>query len=178
MPFIPGMPHWLTAITDLLFLPVVALLLAVPITREKQWSNFVFIFILLFMTVANALVHINILKLANVSPVLGNHLMVYLVIFLIVVMGGRVIPFFTDRGVAGSKTRSWKWIEILSPVSVLLVAIADLFSTNLVLTGYMALFAVVIQGSRLAGWYSNKIWSASRLDTAPGLCLDRDRIRH
>ena len=159
VPFISGMPHWLTATTDILFLPVLALLLATPIIRAKQWSNIVFIFVLLFMTAANALVHINVLNLANVSLVLGNHLMVYLVIFLIVVMGGRVIPFFTERGVAGCKTRSWKVIEILSPACVLLVALADLFSTNLVLTGYLALFAVVIQAVRLAGWYSNKIWS-------------------
>lgn len=158
-PFIPGLPGWLVATTDFLFLPVVTLLLAVPIIRAKQWSNVVFIIVLLFMAAANVMVHFNILKLATVSAVLGTHMMMYLVIFLIVVMGGRVIPFFTERGVSGSKSRSWRWIERMSPVSVFLVACADLFFTDMVITGCLALFAAVIQGIRLAGWYSNKIWA-------------------
>jgi uncharacterized protein involved in response to NO len=136
----------------------VALIIAVPIIRVKQWSNSIFIVVLLMMAMANGLVHISILKLADVSPVLGSRIMLYLVIFLIVVMGGRVIPFFTERGVAGITTRSWKWIERLSPLSILILALADVIYGDRILTGYFALIAMMIQAIRLAGWYSHKIW--------------------
>lgn len=158
-PFIVDLPAWCVATADILFLPLVALIIAVPIIRAKQWNNSIFIVVLLVMAVANVLVHVSILKLADVSPLLGNRIMLYMVIFLIVVMGGRVIPFFTERGVTGVKTRSWKWIERLSPLSILFLASADLIYADHVFTACLALVAAVIHATRLAGWYSHKMWA-------------------
>ena len=104
-PFATELPHWLIAASDIIFLPLVALILAIPVIRLKQWSNFVFVPLLLAMTAANIAVHLSALKVIDVNIVMGSRAMVYLVILLIVVMGGRVIPFFTERGVAGVITK-------------------------------------------------------------------------
>ena len=73
-------------------------------------------------------------------------------------MGGRVIPFFTERGVAGVSTKKWKWIEYSAPMSIILLVVADVIFANSTLTGYAALLAFVVHSIRLYGWYSNKIW--------------------
>lgn len=157
-PFITELPYWLIASLDIIFIPLVALILAMPILKAKQWSNFVFIPILLAMTAANLAFHLSALGVINISVVAGSRAMVLLVVLLIVVMGGRVIPFFTERGVSGVVTKKWIWIEYLSPISVILVVISDVIYNGSVITGYLALFAAVIHFVRVAGWYSNKIW--------------------
>ena len=157
-PFITELPHWFIASTDLLFIPLVALLLAAPIIKAKQWSNFIFIPILLFMATANLMVHLSALNIIAIAGVSGSRMMLYLVVLLIVIMGGRVIPFFTERGVNNVSTKKWSVIEFLSPVSIVFLAVADLTSLNVIVTAYIALFSAVIHFVRLAGWYSGKIW--------------------
>ncbi len=157
-PFIPNLPHWVIAVFDLSFLPLVALLIAIPVIKIKQWSNFVFIPLLLAMAAANLMVHLSALNIIDISIVTGSRLMIYLVILLIVIMGGRVIPFFTERGVHGVTTKKWIWIEWLSSFSVGLIIIAEMFFADNVITGYIAMFAAITNLIRVAGWYSNKIW--------------------
>ena len=157
-PFIPNLPHWVIAAFDLSFLPLVALLIAIPVIKVKQWSNFVFVPLLLTMAAANLMVHLSALGVIDSSTVTGSRLMIYLVILLIVIMGGRVIPFFTERGVNGVTTKKWTWIERLSSLSVLLIVIAEVFFTDNVIIGYIAMFAAATNLIRVAGWYSNKIW--------------------
>lgn len=157
-PFVPELPHWIIATVDIIFLPLVALILATPIIRVKQWSNIIFVPLLLTMAAANTAVHLSALQVIDVNIVMGSRAMVYLVMFLIVVMGGRVIPFFTERGVAGVTTKKWTAIEYLSAISVLLAAISDVFYGWSVVTGYLAFFAAIINMIRLYGWYSNQIW--------------------
>lgn len=157
-PFATELPHWLIAASDIIFLPLVALILAIPVIRLKQWSNFVFVPILLTMAAANLVVHLSALKVIDVNIVMGSRAMIYLVILLIVVMGGRVIPFFTERGVQGVVTKKWNAIEYLSAISVLLAAISDVFFGWSAVSGYLAFLAGIINFIRVAGWYSNKIW--------------------
>lgn len=157
-PFATELPHWLIATSDIIFLPLVTFILAIPVIRMKQWSNFVFVPLLLAMSAANIAVHLSALKVIDVNIVMGSRAMIYLVILLIVVMGGRVIPFFTERGIAGVITKKWNAIEYLSAISILLVGISDVFFGWSVVTGYLAFLAAIINFIRLFGWYSNLIW--------------------
>lgn len=157
-PFMTELPHWMIAAIDISFIPLVALFLAIPIIKIKQWSNFIFIPVLLLMAASNAIVHLSALSIIDVPVVTGSRAMLYLVILLIVIMGGRVIPFFTERGVEGVSTKKWQWIEWSSAISILLVMIADVILNDRLLIGYFAMFAAIIHGLRVAGWYSGKIW--------------------
>ena len=157
-PFIPELPYWLIVSIDLSFIPLVALLIAIPVIKVKQWSNIIFVLVLFAMAAANLTVHLSTLNMIDTSIATGSRVMLYLVIFLIVVMGGRVIPFFTERGVEGVSTKKWKWIEYSAPVSIILLVVADVLLVNNILIGYAALFSFVVHTIRLYGWYSNKIW--------------------
>lgn len=156
--FIPGLPHWFIALSDLIFIPLLALIVSVPIIRAKKWSNLIFIPLLFAMAVANLFVHLSVLGVINTPIVTGSLVMLYLVVFLIVIMGGRVIPFFTERGIKGATTKKWIWIERLSPLSILLLLVVVTAYDDQALVGYFALFAAVVHGIRLFGWYSNDIW--------------------
>ena len=157
-PLISDIPNWFVAVSDLMFIPLLAIVIAVPLIRAKQWNNVIFIPLLLLMALANLLVHLSALDVISLSSIVGSRVMLYLVILLIALMGGRVIPFFTERGVTGATTRKWTWIERLSPLSIICFALSDIFYGDRVLTAYLAIFAVVVHSSRLAGWYSSKIW--------------------
>ena len=157
-PFVADLQYWVIALSDLAFLPLVAIIIAIPVIKAKQWSNFVFIPLLLAMATANLLVHLSALNILDISIVIGSRAMLYLIVLLIIIMGGRVIPFFTERGVQGVTTKKWNWVERLAPLSVIALMLVDVFYTNNIITGYVAIFAAIIHFIRLFGWYSNKIW--------------------
>ncbi len=156
--FVPGLPYGLLAFLDLSFLPLLAVIVALPIIKVRQWSNIIFVPLLLIMALANFIVHSSALGMHYSGVMLGNRIMLYMVVLLIMIMGGRVIPFFTERGIAGVTTRKWQWVEWLVPLSLLAVAVADIFSSSAIVIGSLAVVAAVVNGIRLAGWYSNRIW--------------------
>lgn len=156
--FIPDIPNWTIALIDLTFIPLLTITIAIPLIRAKSWSNLIFIPILLMMALSNLLVHASLLGWTSLPATTGTSLMLYLVILLIVIMGGRVIPFFTERGVSGIKTHTWSWIEKLSILSLVILALADVFEMNKILVGSLAVLTTALHAIRLGGWYSNRIW--------------------
>lgn len=150
-------PNWLIAAVDLLFLPALAFVITMPLIRQNQKRNYVFILLIGLMFFANALVHAQLLGLTLTSARLGIDTMVYLVVLLIVIMGGRVIPFFTESGVKGVSVKKRLWIEILSIASFLVLALFDLMELS---TRYIAVAATVtaiLHLLRMAGWFDKRI---------------------
>jgi uncharacterized protein involved in response to NO len=73
-------------------------------------------------------------------------------------MGGRVIPFFTERTLSGVIAKRRPAIEWLSPASATALLIAELLLPNSMLAGGLAALAAVSNGIRLGGWYTNRFW--------------------
>jgi len=162
LPFVPGLPGWLIALVDVAFLPLLALGIAVPLFRAKQPSNIPFVFVLLAMAVANALFHLQLLGIATTLQA-GIRLEVGLLVLLLAVMGGRVIPFFIERGLPGVKNKSWPWLEKLAIASVVLFVLGDLFFPASGVTIAITFFAAAVHLLRVAGWYHHRVWSVSLL---------------
>ncbi len=152
-------PPWSIALIDTAFLPVLGLSLAIPILRKRQRHNLVFLVVLTALTASNILVHLQALGFTSSTARTGIYLAVYMIILLIVILGGRVIPSFTVNGITGGKTRRWKTIEYLSIASVIAVIVLDLTTAAPAIIGSAALFAAVVHGMRLLGWYQNKVWT-------------------
>jgi uncharacterized protein involved in response to NO len=159
---LPGIPPGLVAVIDLAFLPTVALVLALPILKAKQLHNYPFPLMLLALTAANALVHAEALGWTADTASLGLHLAAYVVVTMIVVMGGRVIPSFTDNKLR-TRARRWKTIEVLVPVATLAALIAALIAPVSPVTALLAALAAVVHFIRLAGWYTHQYWSVPLL---------------
>jgi uncharacterized protein involved in response to NO len=157
LPLLPNiLPVQSLAIFDVGFLAVLTWTIAARIIKRRQFTNMIFIVILLLMLVANILVHTEVLSITHDTAWFGIYIMFFLIILLIVVMGGRVIPFFAERGVPGLITRKWKWIEWLVGPSIVLFALSVMFVDGWAM--WTALAAMLIHLVRLAGWYDKKIW--------------------
>lgn len=158
---LPGLPPLAVALVDLAFLPVLALTLAAPIVRANQRHNAVFPLLLLVLAAANALVHLQALDLA-VTADLGLHLAAYAVVGMITVIGGRVIPSFTDNRL-GTRARRAKPLEILVVLATVAALLAALAAPDSGVTALLAAAACAVHGVRLAGWYTHKFWAVPLL---------------
>ena len=159
---VPGLPAGLVALVDLSFLPLLALALALPIHRAKQLHNYPFPILLLTLTAANALVHLQALGWTSDSARLGLYLATYVIVAIMVIMGGRVIASFTDNKL-GTRARRWPLIERLVPAVTLVALIAALIAPASLVTALLAAIAATVHGIRLAGWYTRKYWAVPLL---------------
>jgi uncharacterized protein involved in response to NO len=159
---IPGLPVGLVIVVDLLFLPVLALTLAWPIIKAKQLHNYPFPIMLLVLAAANALMHGGALGCPAATASTGLHLATYVVVTMMAVMGGRVIPYFTDNKLH-TGARRWKTIEWLVPLATLAALLAVLIAPISPITTLLAAIAAAVHAVRLGGWYTNKFWSVPLL---------------
>ena len=159
MPLFPEtLSGWLIALVDLTFLPAVAIGIGVPLVHKGEKRNLVFLLLLAGLFIANLQVHLDLLgygqHLAGIGVFLGFHI----VILLIVIMGGRVIPFFTERALQGVVIKRRLVIEWLAPISALAFLCAELFRADMAIVGACAASAALVNGVRLASWYTHRFW--------------------
>lgn len=153
----------LVTVVDLAFMPALAALILPPLWRARDPKRLVFSFILLAFWCANALTHLQVIArkpgLANV----GLHIALGLTILLIVIIGGRVIPFFTERALSehSHQQRRWRVVEITSILSAVLLPVMDFLPIPLVVA--VCSIAALAHGVRLGGWYLPGVWSTPLL---------------
>jgi uncharacterized protein involved in response to NO len=161
--FADSLPHGLIAAVDLAFLPTLAAVIGVPIVRAQKYPNLIFVAVLVLMAVANTLVHAEVLGIAEMGALLGTKTALVLVILLILVLAGRVFPFFTERRLPGAAPRRSPLLDRWSLGSFLGWFVADALFPEAVLSGMLALLAAGLHGARLWGWYDRRIWSVPLL---------------
>jgi len=158
LPFFPQViPGPLIALVDLAFLVLLAVAIAIPIWRKGSRQNLLFIPILLLLDLANGMVHLQALQVTSASGLTGVRLGIYLILLLITILGGRVIPFFTERALSVT-TRQRPTVERLAFVTLILLALAELWYPQPQLLMVLAALATVVHAMRLAGWYAPGIW--------------------
>ncbi|MDR5866852.1 NnrS family protein [Halomonas koreensis] len=155
--FPQGLPPALIAAVDLLFLPLVAAVLARLVIAARRWRNLVFLPALGLLTLANLAMHLGV---ANGDAALvrqGAHLAVLLIAGLMVVLGGRVIPMFTANRLGRPKPAPCPRLEGLtlgSLLALVLVQLAVMAGAPLpggLHAGLLGL-AALANGLRLARW--------------------------
>lgn len=153
---LPGLlPWWLPAMLDLLFLPLAATLLSIPIIRIRQWRNIVFLPVLLAMAAANGIFHLAAYRHDPVLQALAGNFMVMLVTLLMTVVAGRVVPMFTANGTGTERVPALPWLERLCPASVILAIPAALgVISHDAIAAIVLLFAGACHGLRVLRWRS------------------------
>ena len=161
--FIGTIPAWFISVVDLAFVPALTASIAVPLVRHGEKRNLLFVPLMLSLFAANLLVHLELLgRLPGVARH-GIFLGLYLVILLIVIMGGRVIPFFTDRALSAVVIKRRPLIEWLAPLMVIAFMLAELLFPNSKVAGALAGLAAIINGVRVISWYSHRYWQVPLL---------------
>ena len=115
------------------------------------------------MTLAAALVHLDAAGLAPGAAVRGDRLMLDLALLTLLIVAGRVMPFFTERAVAGSSPVIRPWVERLTFTLATVLVLADLAWPNDAPGGVLAIALAAVQLARLAGWHDHRAWKEPML---------------
>ena len=117
---------WAAALVNAAFPLAAAIALAIPFIASGNRRNYFFVGLLLLMSAAELAVHLDQLGVLQFPGFVGIQVALDVVLFIISVMGGRVIPMFTNNGVPGAKAARHPLIEKLALGSVLVLLAADL----------------------------------------------------
>ncbi|HEY5292446.1 MAG TPA: NnrS family protein [Burkholderiales bacterium] len=140
------------AAADTAFALAAAAAIAVPFLRSGNRRNYFFIALLLGMGLANLAFHLGMAGLLDLPVQRGLQAGLDLVLFIMVVMGGRVIPMFTMNGVPGVFCARLPWIERLAPGSVLVLLAADVVGAPDMVIVVIAAVAAAAHATRLVLW--------------------------
>jgi len=160
LPFFPAfIPYWLVAVIDLSFLPILAAAILPLLLKTKNHRNLIFVGIILLLTAANIVFHLGVAGVLDSGQFYGLYAGVYIILLLISIMGGRVIPFFIERGIGGDFTRkSYPAIELSANAALLLLGILHTAGITGMPVIIVALLAAVLHLIRLSGWYGKGVW--------------------
>jgi uncharacterized protein involved in response to NO len=156
--WLPGTSPQLIAGVDLAFLLVLAIGLFRPLWRSTNKVNRVFIPLLLAMALANLVSH---LQLQGLLSDVGDarRVMLNLVVLLLVLVGGRVMPFFTRSVLHGFQPRSRQWVEWASYVILIaLILVEAALSGPGPEKAILWLIFAAVQAVRFAGWTDSRVW--------------------
>lgn len=126
--------------------------IARPLIAAQNKRNYFFIGMLVLMALAQAVVHAVQLGWLTLPTTIGLQFGLDIVLFIMAVMGGRVIPMFTNNGVPGTQAVRQPHVEKLVLGSVLALLAADAVG----LRGWwllpLLLVGAVAHGARLWLW--------------------------
>jgi len=148
------------AVANVAFPLAAAVALAIPFVKAKSRRNYFFLGLLCLLAVAAACVHLSQLGVAHLPAWLGVQIALDIVLFIVCVMGGRVIPMFTNNGVPGTAANRRPTIEKFALGSVLLLLAADVAGVKGMALALVALAACVAQ---LWRWLLWQPWKTRRV---------------
>ncbi|MBU0813421.1 MAG: NnrS family protein [Gammaproteobacteria bacterium] len=157
-----GLPVALLIPLDLLFMLGVTGLMARMLWKARQKRNYPIIAVLSLMTAADVLVLCGVALGDDALQRQGVLAGLWLVAALMAIIGGRVIPFFTQRGLGRTEAvKPWLWLDVALLVGTGLIAV--LYAVGVALQQHVwlgVLFLGIAAGHllRLARWYDSGIW--------------------
>ncbi|BCG63815.1 MAG: hypothetical protein methR_P1546 [Methyloprofundus sp.] len=152
------LPDELIALVDFAFLPVLAICLIKPIMAAQYTRGYVFIGMLVLMAFGNGMIHTEILQWTDNTAWTGFQIVIALIIVMILVIAGRVFPFFTEKGLPGVLPIRNPLLDGLSIASALLVFALSIIQVSGAFLAIAASFAVVVNILRVNNWFVFRIW--------------------
>ncbi|MDH5518002.1 MAG: NnrS family protein [Gammaproteobacteria bacterium] len=144
------------ALIELSFFVFLAIAIACPIVRARQWNNSVFIALIVCYGVADALYYAEFISGLSNGEEWGIHYGLGVIIVIITLMAGRVVGFFITRGL-NQPVKNYRWANLLAVMGTA-VFMAGQFVLPLNSLIVIALLAAVGHFGRLLGWYHHDIW--------------------
>jgi len=156
LPFTP-LPGIFIALVDIAFFFFLALAVAHPIIKAKQWHNLIMVAILTAFMIADILVQAQHLGWLANGVLAGNTLALYSVLMIIQVLTGRVMPFFTRVVVPGTEVVERPLLEKVLLITLILLALADVFALNVLLVSLLAFILLIAHSVRVLPWFSKPV---------------------
>ena len=152
------LPDELIAAVDFSFLLLLAYFISKPILKTKNYQYLSFVSLLLFMALANGLIHAQILGLTESGAETGLYLLVAIIVLMIVLTSGRLLPFFTERGLSGVICIRNPVLDIAAFCISSLAFLLFIFDVDGLLLSITAIAAGLSNLVRMLGWYDRRIW--------------------
>jgi len=134
------------------FPAALALAIGIPLVRSGNRRNYFFVGLLLLLAWLAYALHRALAGAGALSPQLALQLALDVVLFVIAVMGGRVIPMFTNNGIPGAGATRRAFVERAALASVLALFAADLLRWPPAAVCAVAAVATLAHAARLALW--------------------------
>ena len=113
------------AVANVAFPLAAAIALAIPFFKAKNRRNYFFVGLLGLLAVAAAFIHLSQLGVLAAPAWPAIRVALDVVLFILSVMGGRVIPMFTNNGVPGAHATRQPKVEQAALGTVLALLVAD-----------------------------------------------------
>ncbi|HEX4884713.1 MAG TPA: NnrS family protein [Casimicrobiaceae bacterium] len=140
------------ALVNAAFPLAVAVAIGVPIARSRNRRNYFFVGLLVGLGAAVLAFHLAQMGVDVLPPRLGLQAGLDVVLFIMAVMGGRVIPMFTNNGIPGTHAARHPALERVALGSVLALLAADTLQAPSAVVATLALVAAVAHAGRLLLW--------------------------
>lgn len=141
---------------DVSFLLISAGIMAALVIRAGQKQQFVFVVLLLLLAFSNAQMHWAVLIGDGSLARSASHSGLFVIVMMMVVMGGRVIPFFTANATNRVRNAPRPWLEILALGSVGLIAFVNIGGLSQVIPGFFLGLLFLLAG--ISHLYRFIIW--------------------
>jgi uncharacterized protein involved in response to NO len=143
---------WAAAIANTAFPLAVAAGIGIPLAESGNRRNYFFVGLMVLMAAAVLAVHLAQLQVFRLADWLGIQIALDVVLVLTTLMGGRVIPMFTNSGVPGTAAQRRPLLEQFALGCVLVVLLADAFQLKGIVLIVVLGVAAVAHALRLALW--------------------------
>lgn len=150
---------WASAVVNAAFPLAAAVALGIPFVRAGNRRNYFFLALLALLAAATLAIHLEHLGVIAVPGWVGIQVALDVVLFILCVMGGRVIPMFTNNGIPGAQAKRQPLLEKAALGSVLALLAADVLQLP---GAAIAAVAAVAGAAHLARWLLWQPWTTLR----------------
>jgi uncharacterized protein involved in response to NO len=140
------------ALVNAAFPIAVAVGLAIPLAKSRNRRNYFFVALILALGAAVMAMHLSQLGVLAWPERASLLVGLDVVLFIIAVMGGRVIPMFTNNGVPGAQATRRPFVERAALGSILALLGADLLQAPPGVIAVLAAVAALAHAARLHLW--------------------------
>jgi uncharacterized protein involved in response to NO len=142
----------LAAIADAGFALAAAAGIALPLLASRNRRNYFFIALLVLLGAVNLCFYLAKDDVLDVPVGVGLQIALDLIVFVMAVMGGRVIPMFTASAIPGAAPRRRPWLDRAALGVLLLPVGADALELPEALMALLAGLAALLHGARFLLW--------------------------
>lgn len=150
------------AVIDVAFLFFLGVACLRPVIKVRQFKQIGIISKIFLLMLCNVAFYLGLMGVLADGVQWGLYSALYMVIALIFVMMRRVMPMFIKNGIDGDiELTNRAWVDHSSLVLLVLIWISDVFTDYDNATAVFAVLLTLLHTLRLAGWYTNRVWSKS-----------------
>jgi len=147
------------AAADFFFMLGLGIAVGRPIVKVRQKRQAPVLLIIALLAAANMLFYLGAAGVVDQGVRLGIHSGLYLVLGMVLFMGRRVIPFFTERGVGYDiKLKNARWNDMATSILFPAFLISEVFFPHHFASALLAAGLLLSNSLMVNGWHTLGIW--------------------